>query len=146
MCFRVAFRLTRMIFFCTFTVNNNVLPMRIDKYLWAVRIYKTRSIAAEECKKGKIKVNGVEAKPSRELKAGDRLEVKKQPLIFSYEVKDFPNSRIGAPLVSRYVEDHTPPEELLKYEIARMHSFEVRDRGVGRPTKKERRTLDKLKE
>jgi ribosome-associated heat shock protein Hsp15 len=118
---------------------------RIDKYLWAIRLYKTRSLATEACKKGKILIDGVQVKASRLAKQGDKLEVKKLPVVYSYIIKDFPKSRVAAKLLPDFVQDITSPEELKKLE--QNDSFFIkRDRGTGRPTKKERRTIDKLRE
>ncbi len=116
---------------------------RIDKFLWSVRIYKTRALATEACKKGKILIDGTSVKASRLAKQGDRLDVKKPPVVYSYIVKDFPKSRISAKLVSEYLQDITSPEELKKLEINESF-FVKRDRGAGRPTKKDRRTIDNL--
>ncbi len=118
---------------------------RIDKFLWSVRIYKTRALATEASKKGKILIDGIPAKASRLVKEGDTLEVKKPPVVYSYIVKGFPKSRISAKLVSEYVQDITSPEELQKLEINESF-FVKRDRGTGRPTKKERRTIDNLRQ
>ncbi len=117
---------------------------RIDKYLWAIRIFKTRVIATEACKKGKVLIGGVPVKASRLVKQNDILEVKKPPVVFSYVVKDFPKSRISAKLVSEFVQDITSPEELKKLGINESF-FVKRDRGTGRPTKKDRRTIDNLR-
>jgi len=116
---------------------------RIDKFLWSVRIYKTRALATEACKKGKILIDGTSVKASRLAKQGDRLDVKKPPVVYSYIVKDFPKSRLSAKLVSEYLQDITSPEELKKLEINESF-FVKRDRGAGRPTKKDRRTIDNL--
>jgi len=118
---------------------------RIDKYLWAIRLYKTRSLATEACKKGKILIDGVQVKASRLAKQGDKLEVKKLPVVYSYIIKDFPKSRVAAKLLPDFVQDITSPEELKKLE-QNDSCFIKRDRGTGRPTKKERRTIDKLRE
>jgi len=118
---------------------------RIDKYLWAIRLYKTRSLATEACKKGKILIDGVQVKASRLAKQGDKLDVKKLPVVYSFIIKDFPKSRVAAKLLPDFVQDITSPEELKKLE--QNDSFFIkRDRGTGRPTKKERRTIDKLRE
>lgn len=117
---------------------------RIDKYLWAVRIFKTRAIATEACKKGKIIIDGSPVKASRQVKVGEILEIKKNPVLYSYIIKEFPKSRISAKLVNEYIQDITSPEELKKLEINESF-FVKRDRGTGRPTKKERRTIDKLR-
>jgi ribosome-associated heat shock protein Hsp15 len=123
-----------------------MLPaVRIDKYLWAVRLYKTRTLAAEACKKGKITVDDMPAKPSRTITAGDVIEVKKMPVVYSYRVLDPIEKRVGAKIVDQYVEDITPQEELHKLEMED-DFFIKRDRGTGRPTKKERRLLDDIKD
>jgi len=117
--------------------------VRIDKYLWAVRLYKTRTLATEACKKGKITVDDMPAKPSRNITAGDVIEVKKMPVVYSYRVLDPIEKRVGARIVEKYVEDITPQEELQKLEMED-DFFIKRDRGTGRPTKKERRLLDDI--
>jgi ribosome-associated heat shock protein Hsp15 len=117
---------------------------RIDKWLWMVRIYKTRSLATEECKKGRIKVNDLEAKPSKEVKVGDVITVRKPPVTYSYSVIGFPKNRVGAKLVPEYMENITPAEELAKLEPGFLAFQGIRERGTGRPTKKERRILDDL--
>lgn len=119
---------------------------RIDKWLWMVRIFKTRSLATEECKKGRITVNGLEAKPSKEISIGDRITVKKSPVTYSYTIKAIPKSRLGAKLVPNYLEDNTSPDELAKLEPGFMAFQGHRKRGMGRPTKKERRILDELRD
>ena len=118
---------------------------RIDKFLWSIRVFKTRSLATEACKKGKIIINDVPVKASRLVKPGEVLEIKKPPVVYSYIVKDFPKSRVSARLVTEFVQDITSPEELAKLEQNETF-FIKRDRGTGRPTKKERRTIDKLRE
>ena len=117
--------------------------MRIDKYLWAVRIFKTRSLATEACKKGKITINEFPVKPSREVKAGEKIQVKKNPVNYLYQVIEPLEKRVSAKLVENYIKDITPADELLKLEMANM-AYVKRDRGAGRPTKKERRILDNL--
>ncbi len=120
-------------------------PKRIDKYLWAIRVFKTRGLAAEACKKGKILVDGISVKPSRLVKEGDKIDVKKMPVIYSFMVKDFPKSRTSAKLVPDFAQDITSPEELKKLE--QTDSFFIkRDKGTGRPTKRDRRTIEKLRE
>lgn len=116
--------------------------MRIDKYLWCVRIFKTRSIAANNCKAEKIWVNGELIKASRELKVGDKIKVRKGPIHFSFQVVSFPTSRVGAKLVSTYCTDVTEKEEMDKLERIRLQASMDRPRGLGRPTKKDRRELD----
>jgi len=119
------------------------MPVRIDKYLWAVRIFKTRALAAEACKKGKVIVAEIPAKPSRSISSGDVIKVRKMPVIYAYLVKEPIEKRVGAKIVHNHVEDITPQEELDK--LVMQDDFYVkRDRGAGRPTKKERRLLDDL--
>ena len=117
--------------------------VRIDKYLWSVRVFKTRSLATDACRKGKVLVDDMPAKPSRMVGAGDVIMVRKMPVIYQYRVKDPIEKRVGAKVAENYVEDITPQEELLKLQME--DDFYVkRDRGTGRPTKKERRLLDDL--
>jgi len=121
-------------------------PVRIDKWLWAVRLFKTRTLATEECKKGRVTIDGVSVKPSRVPKPGDIIKVRKNPVTYSYKVIGLIGKRIGAKLVHEFVEDITPPEELKNLELRQqMGSFE-RDRGTGRPTKKDRRDIDRLQD
>ena len=121
------------------------MGVRIDKWLWAVRIYKTRSDAAEACRTGKVTVGGSEAKPSKELKEGDLLTVKKVPIMrYSYKVLALVERRLPAKDVPTYCLDITPQEELDKLNAPKETFFVVRDRGAGRPTKKERRDMDAL--
>ena len=119
--------------------------VRIDKYLWAVRLYKTRTLASEACKKGKITVDDMPAKPSRTVTAGDVIKVKKMPVVYSYRVRDPIEKRVGAKIVDQYVENITSQEELQKLEM-QDDFFIKRDRGAGRPTKKERRLLDDMQD
>lgn len=118
--------------------------IRLDKYLWAVRIFKTRSDAADAVRNNKVTVNGSYAKPSREVKLGDVIAVRKQQVIYSYKVLDLVSSRQPAKNVPLYCLDITPQEELAKLNVPRETIFVFRDRGTGRPTKKERRELDSL--
>ncbi|MDX9845363.1 MAG: RNA-binding S4 domain-containing protein [Tenuifilaceae bacterium] len=118
---------------------------RIDKWLWTVRIFKTRSLATEECKKGRVKVNEAEIKPSKDVKPGDIISVRKPPVVYTYKVIDIPKSRIGAKLVPNYLENLTPADELAKLEPGFLAFQGARARGAGRPTKKERRTLDDIR-
>lgn len=122
------------------------MGVRVDKWLWAVRLYKTRSLASEACRSGKISIMGIVLKPSREIKIGDIIEVYKTPLLLKVKVKELLESRVGAPLVSNYMEDLTPKEEYDKILLLKDKQFEKRDRGAGRPTKKERREIDDFKE
>jgi ribosome-associated heat shock protein Hsp15 len=119
--------------------------VRIDKYLWAVRIYKTRTLATDACRKGKVSMADMPAKPSRTVSAGDVIQVKKIPVVYSYRVIDPIEKRVGAKIVENFVENITPEEELHKLEM-QDDFFVKRDRGAGRPTKKERRLLDDLQD
>ncbi|HPW67591.1 MAG TPA: RNA-binding S4 domain-containing protein [Salinivirgaceae bacterium] len=116
--------------------------VRIDKWLWAVRIFKTRTIAIEEIKKNRVLINGFPVKPSRLITIGEELDVKKPPIIRTYKVLGLIENRVGAKLAPQYVEDITPIEELNKLELSRYNRSGIRDKGSGRPTKKERRDLD----
>ena len=120
--------------------------IRLDKYLWAVRIFKTRSDAADAVRTNKVTVNGSYAKPSREVKIGDVIAVRKQAVTYSYKVLDLVTSRQPAKNVPAYCLNITPQEELDKLDAPRETIFVFRDRGTGRPTKKERRELDGLME
>jgi len=119
-------------------------PVRIDKFLWSVRIYKTRAIAAEECGKHRVLINGAEVKPSRQVKAGDKLTVKKLPVTHTYEIIKLIDKRQSASLVENFIVDTTSQAELDKIEMNRLTAFVQRDRGAGRPTKKERRVIEKV--
>lgn len=118
----------------------------MDKYLWAVRIFKTRSDAADAVRNNRVTVNNSYAKPSREVKIGDIIAVRRQAVTYQYKVLDLVSSRQGAKLVPNYCLDITPQEELDKLNAPRETNFVFRDRGTGRPTKKERRELDSLME
>ena len=120
--------------------------IRLDKYLWAVRIFKTRSDAADAVRNNRVTVNNSYAKPSREVKIGDIIAVRRQAVTYQYKVLDLVSSRQGAKLVPNYCLDITPQEELDKLNAPRETIFVFRDRGTGRPTKKERRELDSLME
>ncbi len=122
------------------------MEVRLDKYLWAVRIFKTRSDAAEAVRNNKVMVNGSSAKPSREVKVGDVISVKRLPAMFSYKVVELVSSRQPAKNVPTYCLNITPQSELDKLVAPRETVFVFRDRGTGRPTKKERRDLDSLME
>jgi ribosome-associated heat shock protein Hsp15 len=119
--------------------------VRIDKWLWMVRIFKTRSMASEACKKGRIFVNENEAKASKDVRAGDIVSVRKPPIKYTFNVKDIPKNRVGAKLLDDYLENITPNEELEKIDPNFLAFHPFRDRGSGRPTKKERRTLEDIK-
>ena len=118
--------------------------VRIDKWMWAVRIFKTRTIATEACKKGRIAVAGSTAKPSRMIKRGDVIQVRKPPVTYSFKVIDLTQNRLGAKLVPLYLENVTPPEELEALEMSRISGFVDRAKGLGRPTKKDRRELEEF--
>lgn len=120
--------------------------LRIDKWLWAVRIFKTRSQASDACKKGRVLINNVQVKPSRVLKIGEIVIFKNPPVTYSFLVKGLLGKRQSAKIVADYVENITPEEELIKLDIKNFTGFEIRDRGAGRPTKKERRLIDDLKQ
>ncbi|MFV0344663.1 MAG: RNA-binding S4 domain-containing protein [Bacteroidales bacterium] len=117
--------------------------VRVDKWLWAVRIFKTRSLATEQIKKGRVMLNGASIKPSRTLHAGDTVQVKKPPITYSFKVLDVADKRMGAKEVSKFCENITAPEELEILDIQKGVSI-YRDRGTGRPTKKERRDIEKF--
>jgi len=125
-------------------VNRESEEVRVDKYLWAVRIFKTRSQATDACRKGKVIIDDVQVKPSRVVKQGDVIQVKRNPVVYSYRVTKLLGNRLSAKLVVDYVENITPEEELKKLEVKETF-FVKRDKGAGRPTKKERRTIDKLR-
>ena len=118
--------------------------VRLDKYLLAVRVYKTRSDAADAIRNNRVMVNNAYAKPSREVQVGDIISVKKMPVTYSYKVLDLVSSRQGAKLVPQYCLNITPQEELDKLTTPRETIFVFRERGTGRPTKKERREIDAL--
>ena len=117
---------------------------RLDKFLWSIRVFKTRSDATEACRGGKILVNGQDAKPSREVKSGDIILARKGPVQYKYKVLQPIDRRQGAALVSQYTENLTPESELAKLHAPHESFFVTRDRGAGRPTKKERRQMDTL--
>jgi len=115
---------------------------RIDKWLFAVRLYKTRSLASEECRKGKVTIGGMNVKPSRELKVGETIQVRRPPITRSYKILALTESRMAAKLVPEFMIETTPDSELKIFEMQKLDSFFNRERGTGRPTKKERRDLD----
>ena len=117
---------------------------RVDKYLWAIRAFKTRSDATDACKGGKVKIAGVNAKPSKEVKPGDILQVKKGTVTFTYKVLQALEHRVGAKLGPEYAENLTPAEELEKLRAPVETFFITRDRGAGRPTKKDRREIEEI--
>lgn len=120
------------------------MEVRLDKYLWAIRVYKTRTDATDACKGGKVRVNGLDVKPSREVKVGDVITARKGAVLYTFKVKELLSSRVGAALVPQYAENLTPQEELDKLRAPVETFFLKRDRGAGRPTKKDRRQMDSL--
>ena len=118
--------------------------VRLDKYLWSIRVYKTRSEATTACNGGKVRLNGSDVKPSKMVKAGDTIVVRKGPVAYTYKVLALIDKRQGAKLVPQYVENQTPQEELDKLRAPVETFFLKRDRGAGRPTKKDRRQMDSL--
>jgi len=120
--------------------------VRIDKYLWAVRIYKTRSEATDACNGNKVRLDGTPAKPGKAVKVGEILEVHKGPAVLSYKVLQLSSNRMGAQLVPDYLEDITPDSERAKFHAPKETIVFHREKGSGRPTKKDRRELDHLME
>ena len=120
--------------------------VRIDKWLWAVRVFKTRTIAAEACKKGRILIDNNSVKPARMIRIGDIVQVKKPPVTYSFKVIDISQKRMGAKLVPNFMENVTPPEEYEILEMNKLSGFVDRQRGTGRPTKKDRRNLEQFTE
>lgn len=120
------------------------MGVRIDKYLWAIRAFKTRTEAADACKGGKVKVGEVNAKPSRDVETGDILTVRKGIVSYTYKVIQPTEHRVGASLVPQFAENLTPEEELDKLKAPVETFFVTRDRGTGRPTKKDRRDIERL--
>ena len=116
--------------------------MRVDKFLWAIRVMKTRSRASAHCKEGKVSLCGDKLKPSKVLNIGDVVVIKKGAVNFSFKVISFPKSRVGASLVPEYAKNLTPQNQLDKHEMIRLSHMD-RFNGVGRPTKRDRRNLDK---
>lgn len=119
---------------------------RIDKWMWATRIFKTRTISAEACKKGRVSVGGASAKPSRTVKVGDIVEVRKPPVTYSFRVLALTENRLGAKLVPQYLENITPQSQLDLLEIVKISGFVDRRKGLGRPTKREGRELSRFTE
>ena len=118
------------------------MECRVDKWLWAVRVFKTRSLAADACKKGRVLMQGVAVKPSRELKVGDVLQVRRNPIIYTFKVVALTQNRVGAKLVPQFMENVTAPDQLELLEVLKLDQSNRRAKGLGRPTKKERRDLD----
>lgn len=118
--------------------------VRIDKWMWATRIFKTRTIAADACKKNRVMINGVNVKPSRMIKVGDVIQVRKPPITFSFKVVGLTQNRVGAKLVPEYLENVTTPDQYEILEMNRIAGFVDRAKGLGRPTKKDRRELEQF--
>ena len=120
--------------------------MRVDKFLWCIRTFKTRTIATNACKKGQVKVNDSVVKPSRDVYPTDKISVRKNQVVYTLEVLDLPESRLGAKLVDMYRKDTTPKENLEKLDLLKYSKDYYRKRGTGRPTKKDRRNIDEVYE
>lgn len=119
---------------------------RVDKYLWAMRVFKTRSIATDACKKSRVSVNGMVVKPSRVVKVGDTIDVRKPPITYSFRVKALTGNRLGAKLVPDYVENITPKSQYDLLEMTRISGFVDRRKGLGRPTKRDARDMSKFRD
>ena len=117
---------------------------RIDKYLWCVRLFKTRSLATSSCKEGKVKLNGEPIKSSKQVHVGDVITIRRHGVPFSYKIKEPLSKRVGAKLVDDYIINVTPKEELERFKMHQMAQKVYREKGQGRPTKKDRRDIDDL--
>ena len=115
---------------------------RIDKWLWAARIFKTRSIAADACKNGRVTIGGINVKPSHNVKAGETVDVRKPPITYSFRILKTIEQRVGAKLLPEIYENVTAPDQYELLEMNRISGFVDRARGTGRPTKKDRRAMD----
>ncbi len=115
--------------------------VRIDKFMWATRIFKTRTIATEACKKGRVMVGGVTIKPSRTVKVGDVIQVRKPPVTYSFKILALAENRMGAKLVPGYLDNITPPEQYELLDMVRISGFVNRQKGLGRPTKRDGRQM-----
>lgn len=118
--------------------------VRVDKWLWATRVFKTRTIATEACKKGRVSIGGMNVKPSRPLKVGEIVDVRKPPVTYSFRVKALAENRMGAKLVPEYLENVTPASQMELLEMVKISGFINRQKGLGRPTKKEGRELSRF--
>lgn len=118
--------------------------VRVDKWLWAVRVFKTRSVASDACKKGRVMIGDVALKPSRNIRVGDVVQVRKAPITFSFKVLALAEKRMGAKMVPDFMENVTPPDQYEIMELNKISGFVDRQRGTGRPTKKERRDLEQF--
>ncbi len=119
---------------------------RVDKWLWAMRVFKTRTISTEACKKGRVTIGGVAVKPSRAIKPGDVIEVRKHPITSSFPVNAVTGNRLGAKLVPEYLANITPASQYELLEMTKISGFIDRRKGLGRPTKKDSRNLERFKE
>lgn len=120
--------------------------VRIDKWIWAMRLFKTRTIAAEACKKGRVMINDVVAKPSRMVKVGDTVSVRRPPITYSFQVLALTENRLGAKLVPDYMRDVTPAEQMHLLDVVKISGFIDRRKGLGRPTKRDARDLASFNE
>ena len=120
--------------------------VRIDKWLWSMRVFKTRTIATDACKKGRVMMNGVAVKPSRAIKVGDVIDVRKPPITYTFRGKQLTGNRLGAKLVPEYLENITAPSQYELLEMTKISGFVDRRKGLGRPTKRDSRELSKFKE
>lgn len=118
------------------------MEARLDKWLWAARIYKTRTMASDACKNGRIAINGAQAKASRAVKKGDEVSVRKSPITYTFRVISPIEKRVGAKLLPEILENITPPEQYEMLEMSKISGFVNRAKGTGRPTKKDRRAID----
>lgn len=122
------------------------MEARLDKWLWAARIFKTRTLASEACKKGRVSCNGTTLKASKIVKVGDVIDVKKPPITYSFRIKQAIEKRVGAKLIPDVLENVTRPDQYELLEMNKISGFVNRARGTGRPTKKDRRSLDEFTE
>lgn len=122
------------------------MEVRVDKWLWAMRIFKTRTIATDACKKGRVTMGGAAVKPSRTIKVGDVIEVRKPPITYTFKVLQLAQNRLGAKLVPDYLENLTPKSQYDLLEMSRISGFVDRQKGLGRPTKREGREMERFRE
>ena len=122
------------------------MEVRIDKWLWAMRVFKTRTIATDACKKGRVMMGGAPVKPSRDIKEGDVIEVRKPPITYTFRVKAITQNRLGAKLVPDYLENITPKSQYELLEMTKISGFVDRRKGLGRPTKRDSREMSRFKE
>lgn len=120
--------------------------MRIDKYLWCIRLFKTRNMATEACKKGHVKINDSNVKPAKEIFGNEIISIRKNQMNYEIEVIDMPKSRVSAKLVGLYKKDITPKEELERWDLLKLTKNHYRKKGTGRPTKRDRRDIDEYYE